>query len=81
MRTVGKKIPANMPSDDTVFMCDYCGAHNYRSKMRKDAAGLWVCPRHGKGRDAVTLAEEAAAAAAEGENSNDPGEGGHYIKP
>lgn len=49
--------------------------------MRKDASGLWACPRHGNGRDAVTLAEEAAAAAADYEENYDPGEGGHYIKP
>ena len=81
MRTVGTKIPASMPYNDIVIMCDYCGAHQYRSKMRKDAAGLWACSRHGDGRDAVTLAEEAAAAAADYEINYDPEEGGHFMKP
>jgi len=61
-------------------MCDYCGVNWRRSKLIRDRAGYLVCPDDRGGRDAVTLAEEAAAAAQDtGDIANNYYDGGKYV--
>lgn len=59
MRTIGKRISDKVPGDFHL-MCDYCGVMWPRSKLRQDAARMWVCPDEGPGRDVVTLSRQQA---------------------
>lgn len=59
MRTVGKKWRG--PKGDYAATCDYCGVRWPRSKLRRDHAGLLVCPDEGTGLDRVALDEANAA--------------------
>lgn len=54
MQTIGRKWNSRIKGD-YAWKCDYCGMMWKRSKLRKDGAGLFVCPQEGPGRDAVTL--------------------------
>lgn len=55
MRSIGR-FWTRKPGDH-VETCDYCGMPWFRSQLRVDGAGLFVCPQEGRGRDAVTLTE------------------------
>lgn len=63
LTTIGKRIDPDLAAGDAVVLCDYCGVPNYRSRMRRDGAGLLACPQEHDGKDAVTLSKEIAAAA------------------
>jgi hypothetical protein len=56
MRTIGRHWNSRTKGDYT-WHCDYCGFAWKRSALRKDGAGLYVCPQEGRGRDVVTLTE------------------------
>lgn len=75
MRTIGKRWPRNAPRGDVQEMCDYCGVQWRRSQLRKDGAGLWVCPDEKDGLDKVTLSMLNAKDAAESEKpaNREPG--------
>ena len=82
MRTIGRKWPSSAPKGDFQCMCDYCGVQWRRSQLRRNRAGLLVCPDEGNGRDAVTLSEQNAAGAQEyasrlGRQRRDPGNFDH----
>ena len=80
MRTIGRRWPRKAPKGDYVAMCDYCGVNWRRSKLIRDRAGYLVCPDDRGGRDAVTLAEEAAAAAQDaGDIASNYYDGGKYV--
>lgn len=64
MRTIGRKVPADLPHGDFVSMCDYCGTPFYRSQLRTDGAGLLYCELEGDGPDRVTQLEGNAEKAA-----------------
>ena len=53
--TIGRKWPLSAPRADYPCYCDYCGAKWRRSQLRRDGAGLLVCPDEGDGADTVTL--------------------------
>ena len=78
MRTIGRRWPRRAPKGDFVAMCDYCGANWRRSLMKRDRSGYLACPDDQGGRDAVTLAEEAADAAMDTE-SDSLYDGGKYV--
>jgi hypothetical protein len=56
-RTIGWHWPRSALGDYT-WRCDYCGVAWRRSQLRRDGAGLLVCPDEGPGEDAVTLSEK-----------------------
>ena len=80
MRTIGPRWPVDQECEDHVAVCAYCSTPFPRSKLRRDGAGLLVCPTHGDGLDKVTLAELNAAGAAE-EYMPAQVEDGEYPKP
>lgn len=77
-RTIGKRWPRNAPRGDIQSMCDYCGVMWRRSQLRRDGAGLLVCPDEGTGRDTVTLDKLNAAGARRVPRRFDP-DGGQYV--
>lgn len=64
MRTIRRKLSRGHSPNDTQRMCAYCGVVWYKSRLKMDRSGNLYCPDEGNGRDAVTLSEGNAAAAA-----------------
>lgn len=62
MRTISRHKPSQLPRNDTLSQCSYCGVSWYRSQLRRDRTGNLACPRD-YGGDIVTLSEANAAAA------------------
>lgn len=62
MRTIGTRLPPDLPSGDFKAECDYCGVPWYRSQLTLDGAGNLRCPDEGDGLDQVTLELENAIA-------------------
>jgi hypothetical protein len=54
-RTIGRHIRRGVPLFEYTANCAYCGALRYRSDMAREPDGRLRCPRHGNGRDRLTL--------------------------
>lgn len=79
-RTIGKRWPKTAPRGDYQAACDYCNVMWRRSQLRRDGAGLLVCPDEGDGRDAVTLSELNAAGAQAQRGPVSTNDGGRFFK-
>jgi hypothetical protein len=77
-RTIGKRWPRSAPRGDIQSMCDYCGVMWRRSQLRRDGAGLLVCPDEGDGRDSVTLDRLNAMGARRAPRNFNP-DAGQYV--
>ena len=63
MRTIGRHIPKG--TRDVEALCDICGVHWPRSRLRRSTDGRLHCPDEGMGMDAVECSESDAEAVAD----------------
>jgi len=55
MSHIPRRYPSPAPPGEYQTECAYCGITWYRSELRRDAAGMLVCPDDIEGRPAALL--------------------------